>query len=74
MAAELEEVGNEEKTAGAGGGQPAFEQGGHVVLDVVASDNEFARFAGAVEDFDLLFGQEPRRERLLCQRFFLDRP
>lgn len=56
MAAQLQEVGDEEETAGAGGGQPAFEQGRDVMLDAVAGDNDFARFAGAVEGLDLLFG------------------
>jgi hypothetical protein len=74
VAAQLEEIGDEKETAGAGGGQPTFEQSAYVVFDLVTSDNEFAWFAGAVEDFDLLLGQQARRERLLCQRFFLDRP
>jgi hypothetical protein len=42
--------------------------------DAVASDNDFAGFTGAVEDLDLLLGQEARREGLGCQRFFLHRP
>jgi hypothetical protein len=62
VSAELEEIGNEEEPAGAGGGQAAFEQGAYVVVNPVTSDNEFARFAGAVENFDLLLGQQARRE------------
>jgi hypothetical protein len=30
------------------------------VFDLVTGDNEFARLAGAVEDFDLLLGQQAR--------------
>jgi hypothetical protein len=44
------------------------------MLDAMAGDNDFARLTGAVEDFDLLSGQEALRERLRYQRFFLDRP
>lgn len=74
MGSQLEEVGNEKETTGAGGGESAFEQGAYVMFDVVTGNNEFARFAGAIEDFDLLLGQQARRERFQCQRFFLDRP
>jgi hypothetical protein len=31
------------------------------MLDVVAGDDAWARLASAVEDVDLLFGEEPRR-------------
>jgi hypothetical protein len=41
---------------------------------VVAGDDVWTRLAGAVEDFDLLFGEEPRRKRRECQRLFFDRP
>ena len=74
MAAELEKIGYEEETAGAGAGHAAFEQGGHVMLDVVTSDDESTGLACAVQYLDLLFGQKPCRDRLLCQPFFLDRP
>jgi hypothetical protein len=60
VAAQLEEVGDEKETTGAGGGQPAFEQGTNVVFDPMTGDNEFAGLAGAVEDFDLLLGQQAR--------------
>ena len=71
--AQLEEGGNEEKATSAGRGQPAFEQGGDVMLDVVAGNDAWARLAGAVEDFDLLFGQESGREGRGGQPFFLER-
>jgi len=74
MATQLKEVGDQEETAGACGGQAAFEQGGDVMLDAMAGDDNFAGFAGAVEDLDLLLGQEARREGLGRQRFFLHRP
>lgn len=67
----MKEIGDEEKAASAGGGQPAFEQGGDVMLNVVAGDDAWTRLAGAVEDFNLLFGEEPRRKRRECQLFFL---
>jgi hypothetical protein len=70
----LQEVGNEEEAASAGRGQPAFEEGGDIMLDVVAGDDTGARLAGAVEDFDRLVGKEPSRECRRCQPFFLDRP
>ena len=62
VGAELEKIGDKEEPAGAGGGQSPFELGGDVVLDVVAGDDTWARLAGAVEDVDFLFGEEPRRE------------
>jgi hypothetical protein len=74
VGAKLKEVGNEEKAASAGRGQPALEEGADVMLDVVAGDDAGARLAGAVEDFDRLLGKEPGRECRLCQPFFLDRP
>ena len=57
MAGQLQQIRDEKETTGTGGGQPAFEQGAHVVFDLVASDNELAGFASSVEDFDLLLGQ-----------------
>ena len=72
--ASLEEGGNEAKATSAGRGQPALEQGGDVMLDVVAGHDAWARLAGAVEDFDLLFGQEAGREGHGGQPFFLERP
>ena len=74
VGAKLQEVGNEEEAARAGCGQPALEEGGDVMLDVVAGDDAGARLAGAVEDFDRLLGKEPGRECRLCHPFFLDRP
>lgn len=44
------------------------------MLDVMPGDDAGARLAGAVEDFDLLFGQESGREGRGCQPFFLERP
>jgi hypothetical protein len=70
----LQKVGNEEKATRTGGGEPAFEQGCDVMLDVVPGDDAGMGRAGAVEDFDLFFGQKPSREGGRCQPFFLDRP
>ena len=70
----MQKVGNEEKATRTGGGEPAFEQGGDVMLDVVPGDDAGAWLAGAVEDVDLFFGQKPSREGGRCQPFFLDRP
>ena len=64
----------EEEAARTGRGQPALEEGGDVMLDVVAGDDAGARLAGAVKDFDRLLGKEPGRGCRLCQPFFLDRP
>jgi len=74
VGAKLKEVGNEEEAARAGRGQPALEEGGDVMLDVVAGDGAGARLAGAVKDFDRLLGKEPGRGWRLCHPFFLDRP
>lgn len=74
VGAQLQEVGNEEEAARAGRGQPALEEGGDVMLDVVAGDDAGTRLAGAVKDFDGLLGKEPGRRCRLCQAFFLDRP
>ena len=74
VGAKLQEVGNKEEPASAGRGQPTFEQGGHVSLDGVAGDDAGARLAGTVEDFDLLLGQESRREWRGCPPFFFARP
>lgn len=56
--AELEEVGQKEEAARTGGGQPAFEEGGDVMIDVVVSDEAGARLAGAIEDFGLFLDEE----------------
>lgn len=70
----MEKIGDEKETAGAGGGDPALELGGQFMFNVVTGDEDLARFANAVNDFDLLFFKESRRDRLLCQSFFFDRP
>jgi len=70
----LEEIGDEEKATSAGRGEPALEQSGDVMFDVVPGNDAWTRLAGAVEDFDLLFGKEAGRECGLWQPFFLDRP
>ncbi len=44
------------------------------MLDIVAGDDARAWLAGPVEDFNLLFGKEPCRERRGCQLFFFARP
>ena len=74
VGAKLQEGGNEAEAARAGRGQPAWEEGSDVMLTVVAGDDAGARLAGAVEDFDLLFGKAAGRECGLWQPFFLDRP
>lgn len=51
-----------------------MEQSGDVMFDVVPGNDAWTRLAGAVEDFDLLFGKEAGRECGLWQPFFLDRP
>jgi hypothetical protein len=70
----LKEIGDEEKATGTGRGEPPFEQGSDVMVDVVPGDDTGAWLAGAVEDFDFLLGQEPGRECGRGQPFFLDRP
>jgi hypothetical protein len=70
----LKEIGDEEKATRTSRGEPAFEQGGDVMVDAVPGDNAWARLAGAVEDFDGLLGKEPGRECGRGQPFFLDRP
>ena len=70
----MEEVGNEEEAPRAGGGQPAFEQSGDVMLDVVPGDDAWARLAGAVEDVDLLCGEKSGGEWRGRQPFFFARP
>ena len=52
----MQKVGNEEKATRAGGRESALEQGYDVMLDVVPGDDAGMGLAGAVEDFDLLFG------------------
>ena len=58
MGTELEEIGEEEEPTGAGRGQPTLEQSRDVMLDAVAGDDAWVWLAGAVKDFDLLFGKE----------------
>ncbi len=70
----MKEIGDEEKATRTSRGEPAFEQGGDVMVDAVPGDNAWARLAGAVEDFDCLLGKEPGRECGRGQPFFLDRP
>ena len=70
----MEEIGDEEKAPSAGRGEPACEQGSDVMFEVVPGNDAWTRLAGAVEDFDRLFGKEAGRERGLWQPFFLDRP
>ena len=74
MRAQLEQVREEEESASARGREPALEQRGHVVLDIMAGDDDLLGLTGAVEDFGLLLGEEPGREGLAGQPFFLDRP
>ncbi len=70
----MQKVGNEEKATCTGGREPTVEQGRDVMLDVMAGDDAGMGRAGAVEDFDLFFGQKPSREGGRCQPFFLERP
>ena len=74
IGAKVQEGGQKEEAARAGRRQPALQQGGDVVLDVVSGDNARAGLAGAGEDVDLLLSQEPSREGGRRQPFFLDRP
>ena len=70
----MEEVGDEEKATCTGGREPALEQGGNVMFEVVPGNDAWTRLAGTVKDLDLLFGKEAGRECGRCQPFFLDRP
>jgi hypothetical protein len=70
----LEEVGQKEKPTSTGGGQPAFQDGGDVTIDVVARDEARLRLVGAIEDFGLLWDEESRGEGGLGAPFFLARP
>ena len=72
--AQWEERGDEAKATSAGRGAPACAQGGAVMFAVVPGNDAWTRLAGAVEDVDLLFGQEAGRECGLWQPFCLDRP
>ena len=56
----MEKVGQKEESACTGGGQPAFEEGGDVPIDVGTSYEVWARLAGAIEDFGLLLDEESR--------------
>jgi len=44
------------------------------MLNVVPGDDAWMRLAGAIEDVDLLFGEQPCRCRYGCQLFFFARP
>lgn len=70
----MEKVRDEEEATSAGGGEPAFEEGGHVMLDVVTGDDECTRLARVIEDFGLLRDEEPRWEWRWGYLFFFDRP
>ena len=56
----MEEGGQKEKPTSTGGGQPAFQEGGDVTIDVVARDEVRLRLVGAIEDFGLLWDEESR--------------
>ncbi|MGD0857594.1 MAG: hypothetical protein ABSA18_17625 [Dehalococcoidia bacterium] len=61
MCAQLQKIGDEEKTSGAGGGHPALEEPIDVMSDAVTGNLNFTRFTGAIENCYLLFSQKPRR-------------
>ena len=69
--AQFQEGGTEEEATSARRGQPAFEESGDVMRDVVPGDDAWAWLAGAVEDVDLLCVQESGGEWRGCQPFFL---
>ncbi|MDH3604944.1 MAG: hypothetical protein OEU26_35520 [Candidatus Tectomicrobia bacterium] len=70
----MQEVRNEEKATRAGGGQAAPQQGRDVMLNVMLGNDAWTGLAGAVEDFDLLLGQESGGQWRGCQPFFFARP
>jgi len=70
----LEEVGNEEEATRACGREATFEQRRDVVLDVMPGDEAGAWLTGAVEDCDLLWGEQSSGEGLRYPPFFLERP
>ncbi len=70
----MQKVGNEEKATRTGGRESVCEQGRNVMLDVVPGDDAGMGLTDAVEDCDLLFGQEPSWEGERSQPFFLERP
>jgi hypothetical protein len=74
VGAQWEQRGGKKEPASARRGQPACEQSGDIMRDVVAGDDTCARLAGPIEDVNLFCGEEPCRERRGCQLFFLDRP
>jgi len=74
VGAQLEKIGDKKEPASAGRGQPAGEQSGDIMRDVVAGDDTGARLAGPIEDVNLFLGEEPRREGRGYQLFFLARP
>ena len=74
VGAQLEKIGDKKEPASAGRGQPAGEQSGDIMRDVVAGDDTCARLAGPIEDVNLFLGEEPRREGRGYHLFFLARP
>jgi hypothetical protein len=44
------------------------------MVDVMPSDDAWARLAGTIEDFNLLLNEESGRKGLRGQPFFLERP
>jgi hypothetical protein len=63
VGAQLQQIGDEKETTRAGGCKAAFEQSCDVMFNAVAGNKNLTRFAGAVEDLDLLFGQQAWRKR-----------
>ena len=74
VGAQLEKIGDNREPASARRGQPACEQGGDSMCDVVAGDDTCTRLAGPIEDVNLFFGEEPHREGRGYHLFFLTRP
>src|SRR6266566_3220431 len=74
VGAQLEKIGDKKEPASAGRGQPAGEQSGDIMRDVVAGDDTGARLAGPIEVVNLFLGEEPRREGRGYHLFFLARP
>lgn len=70
----MEEVGHKKQASGARGCKAAFEQRREVMVDVMPSDDAWARLAGTIEDFNLLLSEESGRKGLRGQPFFLERP
>ena len=70
MGTELEQIGDEEETAGTRGREASFEKISHVLLDAVPGHDMGARLACPIEDFSLLGGEKARRERHTGHPFF----